>query len=1414
MSSSLPQAALPMTTLPPSMQKLLQTLLSHPPSTIHEDLHRSLEPLFAPPPPDNAHHNNHNHHQSLFSGPSFPKTPEVTISFLTAIASCVDDPAKVGGIVERTLGHLSRKRKLGGDDEGGTLLDIISSCFAALSSGRAQWPSSVANTPTAAAASNPLKNNPTSKNNNANAVPDKLLPTIRQLKIQASSRCHCLRKLGEYVRLGYLGPSPFGTAQIVNNVDALTETTEIAKGIWSLHSKIYEDSGDEGKGSSSTDVDDEIGQNETREIVRRFKSMVGCVCFFAGIFVGPSDSDPKELDTEKDNKDDDGEIGEEKKKRSRGKSLEDDGINALIMMPSSISMPSAPSSPKNNNTSSNYDKCTTHLSSAAHLTPEELSTMATDFGGKACEFAGISDENSISDKIWKEYFGRRSEGGSDDVVLESSESKSEQGFVPDPSVFFDSGGVTGGDWEGLLLEGSTSGNGDISSGTTNLGEAGDLNDQGIESLLSNLKNTKGNLTEIGRDFESFSGGFSTGNVSTGSGGFGGGGISLFTSHVPPPINTSLPPTPNVAGSTFAHYSFPPSAPISPARSLSRSVSLPPYLPSTHYNSAHPASSANDVASNNPSCATTNANKTSSSASNGVCGTPMSSAIQLIDWVAHIERELPVPDDQLLAFFGVERGRGDSGSTPPRAQSETYHGPGEEVFRRTVKLLDRLLHDLSSVTSAENSFRADGSEGKTISLKPPLSSLTSLKTSSKKNAKVKNSTKNSQGDDDYGDDDNGRLKYLTPLGAYSPQIPSFGRLPSLRLRSVLSLYYKSLTLILSSESSRLLTNEHPKLLSNPRFHKAVLAMSALSILHAYSLTRPRLLRTVMDRIHLEPIDFVKVCETFVRVWMNGENGGGGLGTSGLMPGAVGEFLGRCEGRVLEEGIWEGWEGWDYAKKKPNNSNGDDVAACNDDVEYKDESIFNSDSSTTVDAKSKGPKYTKCRKDSKDTSEDSSKDTSKDTSKDDGLTPSDVESDCLSDTSTSNTASSLVFRKVLTLAFHRIHKLCSLSLSLPPQTVAKIQEAFSHLLATQQNQLLPNRHLDQLILSTIYAVCKITQVKPEVSFSRIIEAYKQGRKGRDSENYMVIRSVRLEDSAGDRVEDGTEDGTEGDTKPLVNKEGANDEKQDSEKHTVTTATITAGAVRGNLIEFYNQVYVPRMKNYLVELREDDQRGGGEGKRGEEGGSSIRTAQDALAFATEIGRGMVPQTGHNLQGIDEMEYVDRTIKRAFGRLSGDCTIKDERKDARARDSQRSKNNKNKNNPVKVGMGVKINENLFLRTREDGCGGSLKDSTGSGLGFGGPGSGGFGSAPTGFGSGNLTPRTRSLYAFGGGDERTTELKAINETIKSLAAASPQNWETTSAPGNKATRKRRTEDAYEDKQAEGEEIMPKTAHRTRRRRT
>jgi len=82
---------------------------------------------------------------------------------------------------------------------------------------------------------------------------------------------------------------------------------------------------------------------------------------------------------------------------------------------------------------------------------------------------------------------------------------------------------------------------------------------------------------------------------------------------------------------------------------------------------------------------------------------------------------------------------------------------------------------------------------------------------------------------------------------------------------------------------------------------------------------------------------------------------------------------------------------------------------------------------------------------------------------------------------------------------------------------------------------------LLLCTVYGVCRVIKVVPEVSFVRIIDCYQMTNPGREKLNNKITRKVRL-------------------------RTGAHPEF-------------------GNVINLYNQIYVPVMKSFLLENQKFD-------------------------------------------------------------------------------------------------------------------------------------------------------------------------------------------------------------------------------------
>jgi len=104
-----------------------------------------------------------------------------------------------------------------------------------------------------------------------------------------------------------------------------------------------------------------------------------------------------------------------------------------------------------------------------------------------------------------------------------------------------------------------------------------------------------------------------------------------------------------------------------------------------------------------------------------------------------------------------------------------------------------------------------------------------------------------------------------------------------------------------------------------------------------------------------------------------------------------------------------------------------------------------------------------------------------------------------------------------------------LRLPVKIIEKLRDAIDWAI-NRARSLLYDRHLDNTVLCVLYGVAKVMRLKPEVSFKKIIAAHKKCNGAK----LEIIRHV-----------------------VLTNNE------------------------RGDVIQFYNKVFIPRMKSYLLSL-----------------------------------------------------------------------------------------------------------------------------------------------------------------------------------------------------------------------------------------
>ena len=154
--------------------------------------------------------------------------------------------------------------------------------------------------------------------------------------------------------------------------------------------------------------------------------------------------------------------------------------------------------------------------------------------------------------------------------------------------------------------------------------------------------------------------------------------------------------------------------------------------------------------------------------------------------------------------------------------------------------------------------------------------------------------------------------------------------------------------------------------------------------------------------------------------------------------------------------------------------------------------------------------------------------------------------------------LFFRKVYYLAWIRLKDLCDRLKIGEDDLLRKIWTCFEYALRNNIH-LMKDRHLDQIIMCTIYSMCKIT--KRSVTFHEIMAEY------RFQPHYQshVYRSILL-----------------------------NNKKTDSENSTTTANTRSSAAAaatveyeqdRGDIIMFYNQIYVNEMKKYILKFSVDN-------------------------------------------------------------------------------------------------------------------------------------------------------------------------------------------------------------------------------------
>eukprot|EP00562_Extubocellulus_spinifer_P024783 CAMPEP_0178667456 /NCGR_PEP_ID=MMETSP0698-20121128/31052_1 /TAXON_ID=265572 /ORGANISM="Extubocellulus spinifer, Strain CCMP396" /LENGTH=1467 /DNA_ID=CAMNT_0020310949 /DNA_START=158 /DNA_END=4562 /DNA_ORIENTATION=- len=330
-------------------------------------------------------------------------------------------------------------------------------------------------------------------------------------------------------------------------------------------------------------------------------------------------------------------------------------------------------------------------------------------------------------------------------------------------------------------------------------------------------------------------------------------------------------------------------------------------------------------------------------------------------------------------------------------------------------------------------------------------------------------------------------------------------------ALLALYYFSLEAVLYDETSRTKTSQHHKLILSPGFHRSLLAISCMCLLRVVgaqpsgSETTDRRVSivatgkvdvlSVLELTKCSPFDYLKVSEIFLRSSRQGVFGG--------LPVTIRRHVTEIDELIIERSLW--------ATKVPN-SNWKVLLQETDKLEaachWPTESLM-----PTIDGERKNMKSVE------------------DPSFQMKSAPAPPASSPLS---SQYKYIDYIFRRVSLVASKRISALCK-ELSFPTIVATEIWLAFRYILRSVKG-LLKDRHMDQVLLATAYAVCRLAGLDPHSDlFSRLCTAYEHINEDKGKRACQkVIQSV-------------------------VNEKMA--------------------VGRGNIIDFYNKIYMYEMKTYLI-------------------------------------------------------------------------------------------------------------------------------------------------------------------------------------------------------------------------------------------
>uniref|UniRef100_A0A8C8H6N8 Retinoblastoma-like protein 2 n=1 Tax=Oncorhynchus tshawytscha TaxID=74940 RepID=A0A8C8H6N8_ONCTS len=178
-------------------------------------------------------------------------------------------------------------------------------------------------------------------------------------------------------------------------------------------------------------------------------------------------------------------------------------------------------------------------------------------------------------------------------------------------------------------------------------------------------------------------------------------------------------------------------------------------------------------------------------------------------------------------------------------------------------------------------------------------------------------------------------------------------------------------------------------------------------------------------------------------------------------------------------------------------------------------------------------------------------------------------------------SLFFRKVYHMASVRLRDLCA-KLDISSELRRKIWTCFEYSLV-QCTELMMDRHLDQLLMCAVYVMTKVT--KEDKSFQNIMKCYRSQPQASSSVYRSVLisgKKKRLLGSSVGNTQNSPTDNRSGDSSPVPM--CSTSTLPASQPGSIpSTPTLEGGVVgeeeRGDLIHFYNRVYIKQMRHFAL-------------------------------------------------------------------------------------------------------------------------------------------------------------------------------------------------------------------------------------------